>query len=102
MYKDDPGYQQYFNSIQSKDITPADLKDYDLETIKQLNSSNPEIAKTYNNLALLFTIQGDLDKAIAYFERSQQIWPGNLDAVKNLKLLRQVKDNNKLAGVSQR
>ena len=73
------------------------LAAYDLEVITEESRTNPEIAKTHNHLAAIYAIQGDLDKAIEHFEKSLKIWPGNMDARRNLPLLRQAKNEQQLA-----
>jgi lipoprotein NlpI len=71
------------------DITPADLKKYDMVTIENLNKVSPEIAKIDNYLGVIYSIEGDTAKARERFELSLQIWPDNADARKNLQILRQ-------------
>jgi tetratricopeptide (TPR) repeat protein len=75
------------------------LTAYDLDIIKKINDRNKEIAKVHNHLAMIYYLQGDFDKAIDHFEQSLKIWPGNRDAVKNLPLLRQMKNQERLAAL---
>jgi tetratricopeptide (TPR) repeat protein len=70
-------------------LSIEDLRDYDLETIDRVNESDPEIAKTHNFLGMVFANQGKIDEAIEQFERSNQIWPDNPNAKRNLQALRQ-------------
>jgi TolB-like protein len=46
--------------------------------------SNPKDAATYNNRGYAYTMTGELNLAIADFEKSLKIRPGNKDAMKNL------------------
>ena len=76
----------------ARDIHPEDLASYDLEIIRLLQKSDPEIAKTHNHLGLIYARLGDVNKAIEHFQKSLQIWPGNLDARKNLQLLQRIQE----------
>lgn len=70
-------------------VTEELLSRYDLQTIRRTTQFDPEIAKTHNHLGLISAQLGDLDQAVYHFEASSRIWPGNIDAVRNLQELRQ-------------
>lgn len=99
-YAKDSSHYSFFEMQLGRELTTDDLKDYDIETIRMLNRSNHEIAKTYNYLALFCIIKDDIDKAIEYFEQSKKIWPGNEDAVQNLRILKEAKKNNNLPSIN--
>ena len=73
------------------------LKNYDLEIIAKIEGSDPEVAKTHNLLGAVYASMGNIDKAIEHFQQSQQIWPGNIDATKNLQILMNMKNKNPAA-----
>jgi tetratricopeptide (TPR) repeat protein len=75
-----------------KGVTIEDLKAYDPETIKNVTESDPEIAKTHNFLGMIYLNRGKIEKAAEQFELSEQIWPGNPVAQKNMLALRQLKN----------
>lgn len=99
MYKIYPEHKNFFETEFQRELTLENLDDYDFEIITKLSNTDPEVAKTHNKLAVLYAMKGDIDKAIEHFEKSAEIWPGNKDAVKNLKILRQAKSSNKFAAV---
>jgi tetratricopeptide (TPR) repeat protein len=76
----------------AQDFGPEDLERYDLEVIRQTQQHDPEIAKTHNHLGVICAQQGYTVAAVEHFERSLEIWPGNIDATRNLKLLRQMQE----------
>ena len=65
-----------------------DLARYDLEIVRRMQESDPEIAKTHNHLGLIHARLGNTGEAIKQFQRSLQIWPDNVDAKRNLQLLK--------------
>ncbi len=87
-YKDDSTHLPIIEDELAGDIDPADLAAYDLEIIRRVQQSDPEIAKTHNHLGVIYAIQGDITQATEHFQKSLEIWPGNTDALKNLKILR--------------
>jgi len=64
---------------------------YDIEIIRQLHKTDPEIAKTHNHLGYIRIHLGDIDSAERHFRKSLEIWPNNIDAVRNLEVTRQVR-----------
>jgi tetratricopeptide (TPR) repeat protein len=73
--------------LRARDVTPADLAPYDLEIIRQMQQSDPEVAKLHNDLGALCARLGDFAAAEEHFRRSLEISPDNPDARKNLKAL---------------
>lgn len=69
-------------------VSPADLERYDMEVVRETHARDPEIAKTHNHLAYVYARLGNSAKAIEHFEESLRIWPGNVDAKRNLERLR--------------
>ncbi len=82
----------------TKTLTEADLPQYDFEIIRQIQISDPEIAKTHNHLGAVYIKLNDLPTAISHFEQSLQIWPDNPDAQRILPQLYRLQkdrtDNN--------
>ena len=89
-YKEDTINLPIIERLASHDVSVDDLDRYDLEIIHQLQQSDPEIAKTHNNLGFIHFRLGNIEAGIRHFEKSLQIWPGNADASRNLPLLRQM------------
>jgi tetratricopeptide (TPR) repeat protein len=65
-----------------------DMGMYDIEIIRQLHKTDPEIAKTHNHLGYIHIHLGDIDSAERHFRKSLEIWPNNIDAVRNLEVIR--------------
>jgi len=76
---------------QLEQIDTVELTPYDLEIVRQVQRSDRNIAKTHNHLGLIHYRLGHRDEAIAHFESSLEIWPGNTDATRYLQALRQSK-----------
>lgn len=74
----------------ARNIRAEDLTVYDLTIIRSLQQRDPEVAKTHNYLGFIYARLGDNAKAIEHFEESLKIWPGNIDAKKNLQVLHQL------------
>ena len=72
----------------SAEISEEGWRHYDREAVNLMHASDPEIAKTHNHLGLIHYRMGNIDQAIAHFEQSLAIWPGNVDATRNLPILR--------------
>jgi tetratricopeptide (TPR) repeat protein len=64
------------------------LAPFDLELIRQLQQTDREIAKTYNKIGYVSVQLNQLALAETRFEKSLEIWPGNLDAARNLESVR--------------
>jgi len=94
-YADDSLHLQIIEKQLTDDITSEYLADYDLQIIRHELQNDPEIAKTHNHLGFINTAQGDITKAIEHFQSSLQIWPGNRDAIENLKHLQKQLSNEK-------
>jgi len=72
-----------------RDLTEDEMERYDFDIIVRLQARDPEIAKTHNHLGFIHAQRGDFTAAIEQFEISNRLWPGNIDAVKNLPVLKQ-------------
>jgi len=72
----------------ARSVRADDLARYDLEIVRRMQESDPEIAKTHNHLGLIHARLGNTGEAIKQFQRSLQIWPDNVDAKRNLQLLK--------------
>ena len=88
-YKDDSTHLPIIERELAGEIGPENLAAYDLEIIRYLQQNDPEIAKTHNHLGVIYAMQGDVSRATRHFQKSLSIWPGNTDALKNLKILRE-------------
>lgn len=85
--KDDTTNLPIITERLARDIRPGDLASYDLEICRRVQERNPEIAKTHNQVGFVCVQLGDTAQAIDHFQKSLQIWPGNIDAKNNLQLL---------------
>ena len=74
----------------TRGIRVEDLARYDMEIIRQVQQSDPDVARTHNFLGSIYGQLNRLDKVKEHFEESLRIWPGNADATKNLQLLKQL------------
>ncbi len=72
----------------SRDISDIDWSKFDRELLEQMHASDPEVAKIHNYLGLIYDRLNQPEKAIEHFEASLRIWPNNMDAVQNLRILR--------------
>ncbi len=90
IYQDDTVNLPIIEELLARNISAEDLAPYDVEIIRQIQRNNPEIAKTHNHLGLIYSIQGDITRAIEHFQQSLQIWPGNIDAQRNLQVLQRL------------
>ena len=99
IYEENPDEYRTIENLLDQNSVNTRLAAYDLQVIENLNANNREIAKTHNHLAVIYIVQNNYDKAIEHFEQSLKIWPGNEDAVRNLKLLRQIKEDDRLAQI---
>ena len=88
-FEEDSPHFSIIKTLLHKNITAEDLSEYDLRIIRETQDSDPEIAKTHNHLGIIYAMQGKFDLAAAHFEKSLKIWPGNIDATRNLEKLRQ-------------
>ena len=74
------------------DILPENLERYDLKIVRDLQTRDREIAKTHNHLGVIHARLGNVDDSIEHFQESLEIWPGNVDGQRNLKVLRQLRE----------
>lgn len=86
--RDEPEAERWLQTAGRQEFSPSDWNRYDLESIRHMQATDPEIAKTHNHLGLILYRQGDRAGAIRHFEQSLAIWPRNPDAVRNLQILR--------------
>jgi tetratricopeptide (TPR) repeat protein len=86
-YEDDKDNLPVLEQMLKDDVDTSNMKNYDLKTIEAVNESNSAIAKIHNYLGAICAIQGDTLQAIKHFRESNQIWPNNVDAINQLKLL---------------
>jgi tetratricopeptide (TPR) repeat protein len=86
--QDDPELQGWLDSEGRGERAGADWGRFDLPSIRKMQATSPEVAKTHNHLGLICFRLGDRQGAIRHFEQSQSIWPGNVDAVRNLQIIR--------------
>ena len=78
----------WLKTWESRELTEADWTKFDRETLQLMLASDPEIAKTHNHLGLICYRLGQPGKAVDHFEASLAIWPDNVDAVTNLRILK--------------
>jgi tetratricopeptide (TPR) repeat protein len=88
-FEDDSPDFATIRAMLDTDFTAEDLSDYDLQIIRETLDSDPEIAKTHNRLGVIYAMQKNFDLAAEHFEKSLEIWPGNIDATRSLEKLRQ-------------
>jgi TolB-like protein len=76
-------------------MNALERNDYDkaIAEFTEETRSNPKDAATYNNRGYAYIMKGELDLAIADFEKSLKIKPGNKDAMKNLDKARKRLEN---------
>lgn len=86
-YEDDTVNLPIIERLFAAKTSETDLARYDLEIIRQLQRRDQNIAKTYNHLGFVSIQLKDNAAAVAYFRKSLEIWPGNLDASRALALL---------------
>ena len=84
----DAELQAWLETWGSQELTAAHWAKLDQETVDLMHQSDPEIAKTHNHLGLICYRLDRIDDAIGHFEASLAIWPGNRDAVTNLRILK--------------
>lgn len=77
----------WMRSAGARPLTQTDWARFDTTTIRRQLDHDREIAKTHNHLGFIEYRLGDLPAARRHFERSLQIWPGNQDAARNLRVL---------------
>ena len=101
LWENDSEHLPILEAMLSNSTDTDRLSDYDVETIRKVNNSDPEVAKTHNHLGAIHASMGNLDKAIDHFQQSQRIWPGNVDATNNLQVLMDMKSRNPATPPSQ-
>ena len=90
LYEEKEEHREVLQAHLERGVSSADLEPYDLTTIRVGHMSDPEIAKTHNHLGLIEFRLGDTTAAIGHFEKSLEIWPENVDARRNVVLLRRI------------
>ncbi len=96
--EDDTVHVAVMRELLRQPVTENDLARYDLETIRQVQLQDTSVADTYNYLGWVAIQREDFAKATAYFEKSLEIWPGNRNAVENLRVLRQIEADARQRG----
>lgn len=86
--EDSVNYRKIMDQLASQDLKDL-LTDYDLSLFQYVEDRNVDIGKTYNHLAMIAYQKQDPRQAMDYFRSSLKYWPGNEDAVKNLRILEQ-------------
>jgi tetratricopeptide (TPR) repeat protein len=86
--EEDAEIRQWLEAEEAREPDEGDWTRYDLESIRGMQRSDPEIAKTHNHLALIAYRMGEREAAIRHFEESLAIWPNNADASRNLQILK--------------
>ncbi|MCK4548491.1 MAG: tetratricopeptide repeat protein [Candidatus Eisenbacteria sp.] len=88
VYEDDPVNLRVVEEQIAAGIREEDLALYDMEIIRRTNETSPRIARLHNLLGFACASLEDYDAAIAHFERSLEIRPGDAKTQKNLEALR--------------
>jgi tetratricopeptide (TPR) repeat protein len=91
VYRDDSVHLPIIEDQLARGVGIEDMGIYDTEIIRQLHKTDPEIAKTHNHLGYILFELGDTDAAEKHFEKSLEIWPNNIDATRNLEVIRQMR-----------
>jgi tetratricopeptide (TPR) repeat protein len=86
-YEDDTLTLSIIEAQFSRSVSTEDLASYDLKIIRQLQQTDPEIAKTHNHLAYIHVQMKDYSSAARHYQRSLEIWPGNPDAQSGINYL---------------
>jgi len=87
-FHDDETHLPIIRNQLDRGVREEDLAAYELDTLRQMQERDPEVAKTHNHLGLIYAQLGNLAESIRHFERSLEVWPGNVDATRNLPILR--------------
>jgi tetratricopeptide (TPR) repeat protein len=77
-----------------KGISDKDLTGYDLQIIRDIHQSDPEIAETHSQLAFVYSQMGNISEAIKHMEKSLEIVPDSVGAKKNLEMLQQMQQRS--------
>jgi tetratricopeptide (TPR) repeat protein len=86
-YEDDTVTLPIIEAQFSRGVSTEDLAPYDLKIIRHLQQTDPEIAKTHNHLAYIHAQRKDYSSAARHYQRSLEIWPGNIDAQSGINYL---------------
>lgn len=86
-YEDDTVTLPIIEAQLSRGVSTEDLAPYDLKIIRHLQQTDPEIAKTHNHLAYIHVQRKDYSSAARHYQRSLEIWPGNVDAQRGIDYL---------------
>jgi Flp pilus assembly protein TadD len=88
VYKNDTVHPPIIEDQLARRVGIEDMGIYDTEIIRELHKTNPEIAKTHTHLGYVHVKLGNTDAAERHFRKSLEIWPNNIDAVRNLEVIR--------------
>ena len=91
--EDDSTHVAVMRGELARSLVADDLARYDLEIIRQVQMRDSSIAITYNYLGWIAIQTEDFISATEYFEQSHDIWPGNRNAIENLRVLRQIQED---------
>ncbi len=69
-------------------IRDQDIAPYDLDLIRVLQNTDPDISRSCHDLGVACLHLGDTTRALELFQESLQIWPANTQAQNNLTALR--------------
>ena len=77
----------------AQEVQIEDLSPYDMEIVYQTIQSDPVLAGLYSLLGFACANLNDYDAAIDYFQKTLEIEPANEEAKKNIKALREFKED---------
>ena len=88
-YEEDTAILPLIEAQLARGLSTEQLAPYDLQIIRELQRTDPEIAKTHNHLGYIQVYRKDHQAAARHYSRSVEIWPGNTDGQKGLAYLAQ-------------
>ena len=100
-HKKDSSLTEVIEAQLANPPTVEEMSAYDLVTVRSTIATDREIAKVHNHLGLIYGTQNDLDRAEQQFAQSMEMWPGNIDAVNNTRLIQRLRQERALAAGSQ-
>lgn len=83
IYQDDPNLISILRSMLREDLRESDLKNYDLDFVRQCNSNNIELRQICKTLGNIYLSIGDTAKSTEYFERSRAVETASVEKGKN-------------------